>query len=74
MNVDEHGSIESGPSGSGIFPMGFLLMIAGTTIFFTRLVMYVATRNHATHKYHTIPHRNPRLRDNDLWRDPPPPS
>jgi len=43
MNIDEYGSLGSGPSGSGIYPAGFLLMAAGTIVFFTRMALYVAT-------------------------------
>ena len=46
LNVDEHGRIESGPSGSGIYPMAFLLMLGGTVIWLTRLLMYDAQKAH----------------------------
>ena len=38
--------LESGPSGSGVFPMSFMFMFAGTFIFFFRLFMYDAQKLH----------------------------
>mmetsp|Transcript_7363 Transcript_7363/g.17688 ORF Transcript_7363/g.17688 Transcript_7363/m.17688 type:complete len:174 (+) Transcript_7363:141-662(+) len=46
INADEYGRIESGPSGSGIYPMGFLLMAMGTVIWLTRFFMYDAQKSH----------------------------
>lgn len=46
LNTDGHGSILSGPSGSGVFVISFLIMILGSMVWVTRFFAYDAQKEH----------------------------